>query len=398
MLTPSTTMTKKKSKKPTKTQSQPLVATTPYFIAGLVTVAILFLGWGGTHLLSQMRQTAHLEATYAASPTPLPSPTPRSFPTSDGKRPQFVVFSFDGSKSQEMWESTRAFAQQMNAEKKPIHFTYFISGVYFTTDTDAKVYTPPGHVPGHSDIGFADSVEDIALRVKNINGALAEGHEIGSHANGHFDGTHWTRQEWNQEFDQFNSLIFNWKKRYASQAGNAEDLHITAKHVTGFRAPLLAHNDAMFEVLAAHNYRYDSSSEIDPNLPTQLPKGWPVKEQHGIWLIPLSNVPLAGTRSTILAMDYNFFVTQTGGRDYAGRGTALWQRLHDQMYNSYLGYFNNSYAGERAPLIIGHHFSTWNSGVYWQAMQDVAREVCGKPDVYCVTFQELVQYLDTTSQ
>ena len=57
-------------------------------------------------------------------------------------------------------------------------------------------------------------------------------------------------------------------------------------------------------------------------------------------------------------------------------------------------YFAEHYSTNRAPIFIGHHFSQWNDGVYWSVMQDFAREVCGKPEVKCVTFKELANYLN----
>jgi hypothetical protein len=36
--------------------------------------------------------------------------------------------------------------------------------------------------------------------------------------------------------------------------------------------------------------------------------------------------------------------------------------------------------------------------VYWEATKDIAREICGKPEVYCVTYREMIEYLNTRSQ
>jgi hypothetical protein len=43
---------------------------------------------------------------------------------------------------------------------------------------------------------------------------------------------------------------------------------------------------------------------------------------------------------------------------------------------------------------IGHHFSKWNGGAYWGAMQTFAKRVCGLPEVKCVTYGELVTYME----
>ena len=61
-----------------------------------------------------------------------------------------------------------------------------------------------------------------------------------------------------------------------------------------------------------------------------------------------------------------------------------------------MNYFNNNYYGNRAPVHIGHHFSNWMSGAYYETFFEFAKAVCSKPEVKCVTYQELVQYMNET--
>jgi hypothetical protein len=68
------------------------------------------------------------------------------------------------------------------------------------------------------------------------------------------------------------------------------------------------------------------------------------------------------------------------------------------MLETYLQYFEANYNGARAPLHIGHHFSKWNGGAYWDAMKSFARKVCHLPDVQCVTNAALADYLDRRGQ
>lgn len=96
-------------------------------------------------------------------------------------------------------------------------------------------------------------------------------------------------------------------------------------------------------------------------------------------------------------MDYSLYHMQTGVKDTAYRGTPLWNTLYADLRTSYRDYFTRNYEGNRAPVYIGNHFSKWNDGLYWQAMQDFAREVCVKPEVKCVTFSELADFMDTLS-
>src|SRR5262249_31924984 len=53
-----------------------------------------------------------------------------------------------------------------------------------------------------------------------------------------------------------------------------------------------------------------------------------------------------------------------------------------------------NYFGNRAPVHIGHHFSLWNGGAYWNAMQAFAKNVCGLPEVQCVTYKDLQAFMD----
>src|SRR6185436_137482 len=70
-------------------------------------------------------------------------------------------------------------------------------------------------------------------------------------------------------------------------------------------------------------------------------------------------------------------------------------RYQKQMIDTYRAYFKNNYYGNRAPVHIGHHFSKWNGGAYWSAMKMFANEVCGRPEVKCATYKELVQFMES---
>ncbi len=67
------------------------------------------------------------------------------------------------------------------------------------------------------------------------------------------------------------------------------------------------------------------------------------------------------------------------------------------MHDGLMQGFERAYQGNRAPLIIGNHFEKWNGGVYMDAVADVMRDVCTKPEVRCVSFEQLVNWLDAQS-
>lgn len=264
---------------------------------------------------------------------------------------QYVLLSFDGSRSLQMWRDTIDFAREMRAQGKPLSFTYYASGVYFFPQSKKDVYHPPRHATGTSMIGYATDEEDVAKRITIMNEAIADGHEIGSHVNGHFNGSTWTESEWKSEFDQF--------KTFLTQSGA---LRLPGGLFYGYRAPELGRNPAMYKVLAEEGYLYDASG-------VRKPTDLPTRDANGIWELALGKIPYAHTSSSILSMDYNFYVKQSGARDVAKKGTPEWQKMYDDMLTSYRGYFDMNYNGPHAPVIIGHHFSTWNDGVYWEVMK-----------------------------
>lgn len=326
----------------------------------------------------------------AASTTP-PQRASTSTPVSESGHPtQYVVMAFDGSYSLEMWQKTLDFAQQMGAEDKPVHFTYFLSGVYFLNWRKADRYLPPLKPAGTSLIGFADSNRDVERRVAFANRAISEGHEIGSHANGHFDGSVWAEKDWQQEFSQFDNLIFNLSQNNDVDPPDREryTINLSKKDLVGFRAPDLGKNAALYAVLQKNGYRYDTSGVGKAG-------DWPKQDGNGIWRFPVAQISYGTTTSPILAMDYNFYFKQSGATDTVKKGEQEWDRFLGQTYESYINYFNKNYSGNRAPVYIGSHFSEWNDGVYWEAMQKFARAVCGKPQVKCVSFKELMQALET---
>lgn len=299
--------------------------------------------------------------------------------------PQFVLLSFDGSKSIDMWRQTREFAKQMNEKGKPLHFTYFINSIYFLTEQNKDAYTSPLGVVGDSRIGFANSEEDVALRVNEIKNAIDEGNEIGSHTAGHFMGINWSEEEWKKEFSSFKDLISNAQKNNSHV--KIPDTSFLNEKIVGFRAPELGVNDALYKTLKESNFIYDASG-------VGFPDTFPKKDEYGIWHIPLNTIEIGKDKSSAIAMDYSLWMHQSQGMNLAKKGTGLWDEYFKDVKDSYLEYFNRNYKHKRAPVVIGHHFSLWNDGVYWEAMKSFAEDVCGMKDVRCVTFGEYTKYLE----
>lgn len=304
--------------------------------------------------------------------------------------PQFVLLSFDGSLNLDFWRASRDFAKQMNQSGRPLQFTYFVSGVYFLTSATKGQYTAPVKGPGRSDIGWSANTAAIRERVVELNHAVAEGHEMGSHLNGHFDGSKlkWTLADWQSEFQQFFHFLLNTFSIHSISPLPAypQGWNFDVRDMAGVRAPLLGVNADYFTALSEAGFRYDASS-------VDVPNSWPRKNRNGLWGFPLVSLNIAGTGKRTLSMDYNFYFSQSGAVSQPQNK----DRFRQEMLDTYRNYFRSQYFGTRAPLNIGHHFSLWNGGAYWEALQQFAMEICGQPEVRCVTYREYISWLESLS-
>ncbi|MFF3989210.1 hypothetical protein ACFY0B_32075 [Streptomyces sp. NPDC001797] len=299
------------------------------------------------------------------------------------KPPQFVVFSWDGSgeDSQKLFSHFRKVAKENNA-----NMTFFLSGVYMLPEEKRDLYRPPQHSPGSSEIGFNDE-QGITDTVKQLRLAWLEGNEIGTHFNGHFCGPdggvgEWSVAEWKSEIAQAKQFVKTWKTNTGMK--DAAPLPFDYdKELIGARTPCLEGQKNFVKAASQLGFRYDTSGVNN--------QVWP-KKREGLWDLSMQLVPFPGHTYEQLTMDYNFMVNQSGTStqgdpdkyDYWG----------DQMRDGLLQGFNRAYNGNRAPLVIGNHFESWNGGTYMRALDEVVADVCNKPEVRCVSFHQLADWLD----
>src|SRR5438128_497876 len=243
--------------------------------------------------------------------------------------PQFVVVSFDGSGGARMWGYWRAVARRAGA-----HVTFFVSGVYLLDWAHRARYRPPRHAVGTSDIGFAQPAGDLTA-AKTLHGIAVgyrDGHEIGTHFNGHFCGPTgvgaWTAADWTSELAQFDALVFRGRR-----------LPFGPDELAGARTPCLEGNLAALDpVLARHGFRYDASRTA--------PLGtWPAR-RLGLWSVPLLELPYPGHTYRVVSMDYNFMANQIGESP---------ARIESETYRTIWSAFRTSYLGNRAPISFGQH-------------------------------------------
>jgi peptidoglycan/xylan/chitin deacetylase (PgdA/CDA1 family) len=296
--------------------------------------------------------------------------------------PQFIVMAFDNCTELERWQELTDFAAEMNKDGDRLHFTFFISGINFIADTSRKVYEGPRQPRGASRINFGGSPEQVGRRVDYVNGLQHSGHEIASHAVGHFNGGGWSAGDWDKEFRSFHDILRN----VGPNNGLAETkLAFPLSEVVGFRAPYLAKSPGLYPVLKSNGFRYDTSGVATAD-------AWP-ERIDGVWRFNLAMLRIAGSGRGTLSMDYNFFVAHTG----AANDPRRYGLARQQTLQTYLNYFKTNYAGNRAPLHIGHHFSGYQGGAYNEALKSFARTVCGLPEVRCVTYARLADFMDAQS-
>lgn len=297
------------------------------------------------------------------------------------KPPQFVVFSWDGAgeDDKKLFSHFRQVAKKYDAS-----MTYFLSGIYLLPETQANRYAPPGHQRGASDIGYLKD-KNIRATLEQVRGAWLDGSEIGTHFNGHFCGPSgvdsWSSEQWKSEIKQAKWFVKNWKTTTGWKDMEALPFDYD-KELVGGRTPCLEGQANLLPAARELGFRYDSSGNG-----TQV---WPGKKE-GLWDVPLQQVPFPGHSFETLSMDYNFLANQSGTTDGDPAQHAKWEA---QMREGLLAGFDRAYKGNRAPMIIGNHFEKWNNGIYMSAVEDVMKAVCTKQDVRCVSFRQLVDWLD----
>ena len=302
-----------------------------------------------------------------------------------GQRPpQFVVFSWDGAGEdrKKLFSYFRQVAQETKAT-----MTFFLSGIYLLPESKQHLYLPPGHRPGASDIGYLAD-EHIRATLQQVGPAWLEGHEIGTHFNGHFCspgngvGT-WSPSQWRSEIEQAVGFVSKWRTHTGF-----DDLPPLpfdySKELIGSRTPCLLGRDNLLPTAKALGWKYDASSPGGNQV-------WPGK-RGGLWEFPLQSIPFPGHSFQVLSMDYNMMANQSNANingDPAQR--PHWQQ---QSYGSYMAGFNRAYTTNRAPYFIGNHFESWNGGIYMKSVEQALRDIAAKPDVRLVSFRQLVQWLE----
>jgi len=300
------------------------------------------------------------------------------------------VFSWDGAANLEtgLFPRFRSLAAEYGAA-----MTFFLSGIYALPAGNRMQYAPPQHPVGASDIGFLSTAEVVAT-MSEVRAAWLDGHEIGTHFNGHFCGAtgvgRWSPADWASEIEQAKRFVTTWKTN-AGLVGRPDIPPLPfdyERELIGGRTPCLEGQEGLLPTAAALGWKYDASS------PGGV-QAWP-SQRMGMWIFPLPAVPFVGATNGkskfALAMDYNFLYKQTGGNLHGD--PAMYPTWRAQARDAYLAGFQQAYTTNRAPLFIGNHFEQWNGGIYMDAVEDAFRQIAEQPDVRLVSFRQLIAWLE----
>ncbi|MDR3082781.1 MAG: hypothetical protein LBV60_17975 [Streptomyces sp.] len=302
--------------------------------------------------------------------------------------PQFVVFSWDGAGE----VGNGLFPRFLDlAKQHGGHMTFFLSGIYVLPESKKRKYLPPNNLPGASDIGYLTD-DHVRSTLENVRRAWLEGHEIGTHFNGHFCSgfgsvERWTPKQWRSEIEQAKSFVKEWRTNTGFKDLPPLPFDYD-KELVGGRTPCLLGQDNLLPTARELGWRYDASS------PGGRQTG-PHKRQ-GLWDFPLQQIPFPGHRFEVLSMDYNILAnqsiqtTQAPAHNYPGWRT--------QATNAYIAGFERAYRTNRAPFFIGNHFEQWNGGIYMDAVEAAFKHIARKKekggDIRLVSFRQFTDWLD----
>ncbi len=309
-------------------------------------------------------------------------PTPRKLKPGQAP-PQFVVISWDGAGEIDglnLLSHFRGVAREVGAS-----MTLFLSGLFLLPRDKKHLYHPPQHDVGASDIGYLDD-GDIHATIENIGEAWKEGHEIGTHFNGHFCGPKgvkkWSSADWRSEIEQAKSFVEHWRTNtgFTDLPPLPFDYD---KELVGGRTPCLEGADDLRIAASKLGWRYDSSK-------TGI-QMWPSKDRN-LWDLSMQSIPFARHTGQVISMDYNIMFNQTGGTTRGARSKRPgWEQ---EAVDTYLAGFKRVYDSNRAPLIIGNHFEGWNGGIYMTAVEKVMRKIVTYPDARIVSFRQLIDWIE----
>lgn len=337
------------------------------------------------------------EASQPATAEPSESAEDQGVPmrafTADETPPQFLLYSFDGGLESDRYAYFMDVADEVDAK-----FTVYLSGIHLLQPENRTWYQAPGNEPGRVAKELGGPKEEIAERIRMINAAYADGHEIGTHYMGHmcfvedYGGDKWTTADWRAEHEQFYEIL----EDPAGVNGYGDDpdfpdVEVPAEAIQGQRLPCLDGQwDQLVPVWHEYGHTYDTSRGAQ-----HRGVGWPYQED-GVWQfeMPLFYSPMAASMGAenpyIMTMDYNFWTFS----QRLGVGEEDTERLAEIYLDTYRYVYDSVSRSNRAPIVFGNHFNTYGGDAYNPALAQTMKEFCPQEGTYCVTYQTMVEWLE----
>jgi peptidoglycan/xylan/chitin deacetylase (PgdA/CDA1 family) len=235
-------------------------------------------------------------------------------------------------------------------------------------DLDEQERVFAGVSPRHNPVfRYAETLDEIRATAENIRRLDHLGVEIGSHTVRHEAGGAFDRARWEHEFTDHARIL-----RLAELPAPS-----------GFRAPFLETNEALYETLEAHHFTYDAS---DPQNAIRWPRRHP---GTSVWVFGVPRVPIPGRARPVLFYDLNLLQRLRRAAIEAGvQGEdAITTWMDEAYYQAARHAFQQRYRASRAPFLISGH------GNFERPIGRLMREICGLPDVRCTTFREAAAFM-----
>ncbi len=365
---------------------------------------------GGVSPVIPGSPSASGSSTPPPSITPSPSQQTSTFKITKlkpgEKPPQFVIAAFDGSGDVDQLTDWARITKQVHG-----NVSYFLSGVFLLYTANRMEYHGPHKPPGYSSIGFR---QDFQAPIPDLTALLSQayldGNDIGTHFNGHFCGANgvdtWSEADWVNELQQWDGFVDNWQAN--NKITNAPPMAFNHTVSVGGRTPCLEGKPAAYlAAMKSLGYRYDTSGTGSLE--------WPKKTPQGLWEFPLPTVQWKGAAGgNNLVMDYNLWYAYNKNKPIttdAQRATVA-----KNVEDTYMAAFDATYNGNRAPLFFGNHMNYWGCdqqfkdclhtatgtgdtplqhyGPFTYGLQQSYLNICTKPDVECVSYKQLADWLD----
>ena len=207
-----------------------------------------------------------------------------------------------------------------------------------------------------------------------------DGHEIGTHFNGHFcAGTGPSRTgrppSGRSEIEQAVSFVKTLAHQHRLARRPAPCRSTTRRNSSAAARPCLLGQDNLLPTARELGWRYDAT------LPGRSSRPGP-SEGQGLWDLPLQAVPFPGHTFEVLSMDYNFLANQSGNSTRGPR--ANYPGLAQQATESYTAGFaarrtTTNPARRSSSATTSRH---WNGGIYMDAVEESLKHIARQEATY----------------